>query len=260
MRPHPAARVLGFAVAVTVAGLAPVSAQNPVNLPIGKTLSGQATNATPTIYRFNAPAAGVLSIAVHAASDVALTVTDAEGQAVPDGEADRDLFGSGGNEQLIVTLFEAGEYRVQVRMLDSGNTKFDIGAGWIAMPAFARASDPDRRPSLAKAMEPGRAIEDSLTSADGDYWDWFVVTPKTGGTLTVILRPIGDASVDLALELYAASDLTKALVRSDDDLQGNTANESATIDVTSGQKVYAKVMGATGSPTGRYRVTSSLIE
>lgn len=260
MRPLPAIRLFGLAAAWTLAVPAVLLAQNPTALPIGKTIGGTASGNTAAVYRFNAPAAGVLSIAVHAEDDVTLSVTDAEGQTVPDGTADRDLFGSGGNEQILVTLHEAGEYRVHVRMLDSGSTKFDIGGAWVAMPAFARASDPDRRPSLATALEPGRSHEDALTESDGDYWDWFAITPKTGGTLTVVVRQVGEGSLDLALELFSADELSKAIVRSDDDLQGNTASESASIDVKSGQKIYAKVSGATGNPTGRYRVATSLIE
>jgi len=260
MRPKTVATRVLLLAAVIVAGPALAQAQAPAALPVGKTTGGQVSDDAPTVYRFNAPSAGVLSVAVHAEADVTLTVTDQDGQALPDGSSDRDLFGSGGNEQVMVTLPEAGEYRVQVALLTGSGTKFQIGAGWIAMAGFARESDPDRRPSMARAIEIGRSHEDSLNADEGDSWDWFVLTAKTSGTLTVILRSVNDNSPDLALELYTAEDLTRASVRSDDDLQGNTSNESATIDVKAGQQIYVKVMGATGSPTGPYRLASSIIE
>lgn len=252
--------VVLLAFAATAYGAA-AHAQTPAPLPTGKVAPGQTSDAAPAVYRFSAPAAGVLTVAVQADEDVSLLVTDAEGQALPDGTADRDLFGSAGNEQITVTLPEPGEYRVHVRMYGSGASKFQVGSSWIAMPGFARTNlDPDRRPSLATAIEPGQSREDTLNSSEGDAWDWFLITPKTGGTLTVILRSVNDSSPDLALELYSEKDLSKPVVRSDDDLQGNTTHESATIDVAAGEKVYVKVVGAVGNAAGPYRLASSLIQ
>jgi hypothetical protein len=256
----PVVRLFVLASAAIVAGTAVAHAQGAVALPLGKTAAGQVTSRAASIYRFNAQAAGVLTVAVHADADVTLTVTDEDGQALPDGTSDRDLYGSGGNEQVSVTLPEGGDYRVHVALLDGSSAKFEIGAGWIAMPAFARASDPDRRPTLGTTLDIGRSHEDKLDGDAGDNWDWFSFTAKTSGTLTVILRSVNDDSPDLALELYTSDELAKPSVRSDDDLQGNTTNESATIDVKAGQKVYVKVMGATGNPSGSYRLASSLIQ
>jgi hypothetical protein len=143
-------------------------------------------------------------------------------------------------------------------MLDSGTGKYDLGAAWISMPALARPADADRRPSQAVSLDAGKSHEDSLAAATGDYWDWFSITPTQAGTLTVILRPVPESTVDLVLELFDV-DMSKALVRSDDDLQGNSANESGTIDVKAGQKIFVKVSGAGGSPNGKYRLVSSLI-
>ncbi len=261
MRQHPPVfRLLLLAVAAIVAGTAVARAQAPAALPVGKTAAGQVSNREPTVYRFTAQTAGVLTVAVHADADVTLAVTDEDGQALPDGSSDRDLYGSGGNEQVAVTLPEGGEYRVQVALLDGGSTKFEIGAAWIAMPAFARASDPDRRPTLGAALEIGRSHEDRLDADAGDNWDWFSITAKTSGTLTVILRSVNDDSPDLVLELYSSDELAKPIVRSDDDLQGNTTNESATVDVKAGEKIYVKVSGASGNPSGPYRLASSLIQ
>lgn len=250
-------RLLAFVLAsIVIGGVA--SAQSPADLPIGQTATGQVSDATT--YRYAASGAGVLTVAVHADADVTVTVTDAEGQALPEGMSDQDLFGSGGNEQIAVSLPEAGEYRVVVRLLGSGASRFDIGGSWIPMPAFARATDPDRRPSMATRLEVGRSHEDALDTDAGDHWDWFTITPATAGTLTVILRSTTEPSPDLALELYTNGNFERAAVRSDDDLQGNTTNESASVDVAAGEPVLVKVLGALSRPVGPYRIASSLIE
>lgn len=251
---------IALLVLAGVAFGASASAQNPAQLPVGKTVGGQTTEAQPGTFRFNAPSAGSLAVAVKADSDVSLAIVDVDGQTLADGTADNDLFGDTGSEQLIVTLPEAGEYRVQVKLVSGNSTKFQIGAGWIAMAGFARTVDPDRRPSMAAALEVGQGREDSLDEGAGDNWDWFVVTPKTAGTLTVITRSTNDSSPDLAIELYTANDLSTPAVRADDDQQGKTTNESATIDVTAGAKLYVKITGAVGGASGPYRLTSSLVQ
>lgn len=246
-----------IAVLATAASLA--AAQAPAPLPLGTTLNGQVSNAAPTVYGIEVPTAGVLSIAVLGDADLTLTVMDGDGQVVPEGSTDRDLFGSSGTEQLMVTLAEPGEYRIQVKLLDSGTARFEIGTSWIPMAALARPSDPDRRPSTATPLEVGRSHEDSLASASGDHWDWFVFTPATAGSLTVILRPTGE-TVDLVLEMYAADDLSEPVLRSDQDLQDNTANESGTLDVQANNRVFVKVLGAGSNTNGSYRISSSLIQ
>lgn len=235
-------------------------AQAPAQLPVGKTIAGQTSDAAPAVFRFTAPAAGVLSVAARSDQDISIAVLDVDGQTVPDGSADRDLFGGTGNEQLAVTLTEPGEYRVQIQLVSGSSAKFEIGAGWIAMPGFARTGDPDRRPTMATDLEIGQSREDSLDTDAGDAWDWFRVTPKSAGTLTVILRSVNDSSPDLAVEVYSAKDFATHIVRSDDDLQGNHTNESASIDVVAGEPVYVKVVSAIGSADGAYRIASSLIQ
>lgn len=252
-------RVVLLALAAAAYGVA-ANAQQPAQLPIGKTIAGQTSDDTPAVYRFTAPAAGVLSVAAQSDQDISIAIIDVDGQGVPDGTADRDLFGATGNEQLAVTLSEPGEYRVQIRLVSGDAAKFQVGAGWIAMPGFARASDPDRRPTMATAVEIGQSREDSLDSDAGDAWDWFRVTPKAAGTLTVILRSVNDSSPDLALEVYSAKDFATHIARSDDDLQGNNTNESVSVDVVAGEPVYIKVVSAIGSADGPYRLASSLIE
>jgi hypothetical protein len=238
----------------------PVLAQQPAALPMGKPVSGTATNGASAMYSIDAKSAGVLTVALQGGGDLAMLLTDADGQAVAGGTTDQDLYGSTGTEQMMVTITEPGRYRLEVRQQEQGAVKFEIAASWLPFPPFARPPDPDKRPTQARAVEIGQTHEDSLDAGSGDMWDWFALTPKSGGVLTVILRPAGnDESLDLMLELYTADDLTTAAMKSDQDLQGNMANESATITVTAGQKVYAKVFG-TQSVAGKYRLSSSLIQ
>jgi hypothetical protein len=240
----------------------PQAAQQTSPLPIGKIESGTTSSEKPTTYEFKAATAGVLSIALQGDGDLAIVVMDSDGQPVQDGSSDRDMYGSSGTEQMLVTIPEPGTYRVAVRLLD-GAGKFQIGGSWIPFPARARPSDPDKRPASARALEAGRTHEDSLDTANGDAWDWFVYTPKTAGTLTIILRPIagGESQIDLQLEVFlGGNDFSQPTMRSDQDLQDNPANESVTVEVAAGQKVYAKVSGATGSAVGKYRISSSLIQ
>lgn len=251
-------RLASIFVVVFAAGSA--TAQQPATLPIGKPLSATAANDAPAMYQFEAKSAGVLTVALQGTGDLAMILTDADGQAVPGGTTDQDLYGSTGTEQMMVTITEAGRYRLEVRQQEQGSAKFELAASWLPFPPFARPSDPDKRPSQARVVEIGRTHEDSLDAGAGDLWDWFALTPKTAGVLTVILRPTGtDESLDLMLELYTGENLTSAAMKSDQDLQGNMANESATLTVTAGQKIYVKVFGGQ-SVSGKYRLSSSLIQ
>lgn len=229
-------------------------------LPIGKPGTGSATRATPAVYEFTAATAGVLTVVVKGSGDLYLVIRDAEGQTVNDGIADRDLMNSTGIEQLTVTLTEGGLYRVHVHQQEDGEATFEIGGAWVSFPGFTVASDPDRRPATAQPLAIGASHEDSLDSAAGDRADWFVLTPATAGALTVILRPVADADVDLQLEVFLGDNFEQPVAKSDQDLQGNTANESVTIDVQSGQKVFVRVSGAQSRVAGRYRISTSLIQ
>lgn len=245
---------------ITLLSSAGLARQAGTALPIGKTEAGQATNTTPASYQFKAATAGVLTVAVVGEGDVEIVITDEDGQAVQDGTQDRDLFGSTGTEQASVTFTEPGAYRVQVRVVDGQSSKFQIGASWISMPTLARPSDPDKRPGQARALDVGKTHEDSIDTDKGDPWDWFVYTPAQAGTLTIILRPVSKESFDLTLETYTSGDFTKPTASSDQDLQGHAANESISIDVPAGQKVFVKVYAGFGSATGKYRLSSSLIK
>ena len=65
----------------------------------------------------------------------------------------------------------------------------------------------------------------------------------------------GDAP-DLVLEVFTDGDFADAKDRSDQDLQGNSANESATVQVTAGQAVHVKV----SSNFGRARQVPAVVE
>jgi len=75
-------------------------------LPIGKSDAGVAAADKPAVYEFKAASAGLLSVVVQGDGDLALVVVDEDGQALPEGSSDRDLNGSSGAEQVLVTLTE----------------------------------------------------------------------------------------------------------------------------------------------------------
>lgn len=62
------------------------------------------------------------------------------------------------------------------------------------------------------------------------------------------------------LEVYTDGDFSSAADRSDQDMQGNTSNESVTINLEAGDSVHVKVINQSGSTASKYRLSSSLIE
>jgi hypothetical protein len=223
-------------------------------LPVGKPVPGTTSEQAPATYQFTAATAGLLTVAVHGTGDLSLILTAADGTLID--VSDGDLFGSRGNEQLFTTIREPGTYKLGVEVGGGSQSKYEIGSSWLPFPAFTMPPDPDKHPSQAQPLPIGKPREDTLDGPAGDLWDWFVLTPATDGTLTVTLRPTGDDVIDVVLELFLDDDFTTPVVRSDQDLQGNAANEAATIDVKAGQKVFAKV---SSSSRGSYRISSSLI-
>lgn len=228
-------------------------------LPLGRSQSGRISDGQPATYRVTAPDAGVLSVAVEGAGDLKLQVLDADGQPLPDGLADADLDGKTGRETASVRIAEPGVYLVQVTPLDDEAGAFEVGASFLAFPAFAKAADPDGRPSRARALELGRAVEDALDSNAGDLRDWFVVTVAQEGTLALATRALGEGDgLDLVLEAFADGAFVEPLQQSDNDLQEDTAREGVTLAVRPGQKVYVRVRLQSGG-AGRYRLSSSLL-
>lgn len=239
--------------------LLPVPALSQTALPLTKPETGKATDAAPAVYQFVAKTAGVLTVAVEGSGDLALAVTDADGQPLPNGTSDRDLNGAEGTEQLSVTISEAGAYQVRVRVNGGGASAFQIGASWLSFPSFARDPDPDGRATKGQPLQVGQAHEDSLAPAKGDNWDWFIMKTTQAGTLAIVTRAQGDEKPDLVLEVYTGGDFAKPSSRSDRDLQANSANESVTVNVTAGETVHVKVSGAFSSTAAKYRLSSTLI-
>ncbi len=245
-------------VPLVVIGL-PVGAAQTA-LPLGTPQQGKVSSESPVEYTVVAKTAGLLGVALQGDGDLAFSVADEDGQTLPDGNVDRDLNGSEGTEMVSLLIPEPGTYKVRVRVQGGSASTFTIGGSWLAFPPFARASsDPDRRPRQARAIVVGKAHEDSLNSEAGDSWDWFVLKPAQAGTLAIVTRRLGDGDSDLVLEVYADGDFSKPTDRSDQDLQGNNANESVTVNVNAGQAVHVKVAGTFGRTNTKYRLSSSLI-
>jgi hypothetical protein len=228
-------------------------------LPIGTTEKGKVGSDNVTEYTFVAKTAGVLVAAVQGDNDLVLAIADSDGQTLPDGTADRDLNGSEGTEMLSILIPEPGAYKVRVRSNGRGGS-FQISGAWMSFPAFAHASsDPDRRPSQARQMQIGKPLEDGLNSSDGDDWDWYTTKTTESGTLAIVTRRVGEGQTDLVLEVFIDGDFAQPAHRSDQDLQGNNANESVTVEVKSGQTIHVKVSSPFGSANTKYRLSSSLV-
>ena len=244
--------VIAFGIAASAA------AQSP--LPLGTTAQGKVSSQAPAEYSVVAKTAGVLVVAVKGDGDLNLRVADEDGQTLPDGSVDRDMNGSEGTEMLSMLIAEPGTYRVRVGLQGGSNSSFQINGSWLSFPAFASANpDKDRRPSQARPAKIGEAFEDSLNSAEGDNWDWFVMKTAQAGTLAVVTRRVGEGDSDLVLEVFADGKFSEPAGRSDQDLQGNNANETVTVNVTAGQTIHVKVSTAFNRANTKYRVSSSLI-
>ncbi|HPF62367.1 MAG: hypothetical protein KC544_03685 [Gemmatimonadetes bacterium] len=216
-----------------------VAAQSP--LPVGSRALGRAGTA-PVTYSFTPTSPGVLTVAVSSDEDVGIRVLDVDGQPLLDGMADIDFGGNPGREYLAVPLVIVEPVTVEVAMVSGGDGAFTISAAFLAEPAFEMPADPDRRPSLATALEPGGSRVDELAPMDGDRWDWFVVTAAEEGSLVFVTRADGAGEPgDIALEAFLNDERTDAAARSDQDLQESPANESVTVIVNKGDRVYLKV-------------------
>jgi hypothetical protein len=121
------------------------------------------------------------------------------------------------------------------------------------------SSDPDRRPSTAKSAQVGKALEDQLDSKTGDSWDWYVMKSAQAGTLVIVTRRVGEGDTDLVLEAYLDGNFAQPAQRSDQDLQGNNASESVTLQVNAGQVVHVKVSANFSNASTKYRLSSNLV-
>jgi hypothetical protein len=248
------------AALLAVALGAPAGLQAQQALTLGGTTEGRLSGEAPLDYRITVPAAGVLSVVANGSGDLVLQLMDADGQPITDGRSDSDLDGVSGREMVSVRVTEAGTYKLRVSDFEGGGSTFQIGASFLAFPAFAKAADPDGRPSAAKPLTLGRAVEDALDPSAGDARDWFVFTAEKDGTVALVTRAIGEnEGLDLVLEAFLEGDFIEPAQRSDQDLQEDMTNEGITLAVRAGQKVHVRVSAPSGSG-GRYRLSSSLMD
>jgi hypothetical protein len=215
------------------------AAQSP--LPIGGHATGRA-GESPARYTFTPSGPGILTVAVSSDQDVGIRVLDVDGQPLPEGMADLDFGGNAGREFLTVPIAVVEAVTVEVAMISGGDGAFTVSAGFLPEPAFAMPADPDRRPSLAGVLEPGATHVDELAPTEGDRWDWYTVTATEDGSLVFVTRADGEGDPgDIALEAYLNDERVDAAAQSDQDLQDSPANESLTVIVAKGDRVYLKV-------------------
>ena len=248
-----------FVVCLGLPGKAPVLGQTPTALESGKVVEGSSGWERPAIFGFSAETAGVLTIAVRGAdeADLFLLVTDADGQPLPDGRSDQDLGGDAGAEQFAVTLPRAGGYKVRVETFGGEDGSFKIGVSWLPFPGLAVPADPDGSPSTATRIYVDQeSRSDAIDGSKGDYWDWFVLKPEKGGTLTVTTRA---EEGDLILEAYSPGEYAEALERSDQDLQGTSGNEAVTLILEAGEEFYFKVTAFSAGAEIPYRLQVGFI-
>jgi len=247
---------IALATLASLAVIATPAAFAQQSLPLNQITNGSASDSNPAVFDFNAESAGVLTVIVRGENvDIRLMVTDAVGQALPDGETDSDIGGDVGAEQLAVVVPAAGDYQVRVTTW-SGSGIFNIAAGWIPYAELGGPADPDALPTAAAVLVPGTPIEDSIDPANGDNWDWFKVTADAAGAITVITdAPSGD----IALEVFAEGNWAEPLNRSDQDMQGVAGNESLTVQATAGQTFYFKVSPVFGGDQVSYRIRAGVM-
>jgi hypothetical protein len=145
-------------------------------------------------------------------------------------------------EYLAVVLPRGGRYVVEVKTNgDAAGISFRVVATFAPMPAFELPADPDGSPSMARAVAVGNANQDQLHPDAGDAADWYTLTATEAMTLVIVTRVDDGAEGDLLLEAFVGDELGEAAARSDQDLRGNSGNESLTLDVKAGERVRIRV-------------------
>ncbi len=197
-------------------------------------------NGFPVVLEFAAPAAGLLTVAARDDSDIDLVVqvTDADGQAIPQGRADIDLGGDRGAEQLVVALPWAGDYQVSIRELNSGTGSFEVGAGFFAMPSVGALEPEHARPSNAVPLVVGDEQEAGLSAERGVPWMWYRFDSTMPGIVTFdVQADFGD----LVVEGYDEGSFADPTETSDQDIGGVLGNEMLSLAVGPGTPVYFRV-------------------
>ena len=101
-----------------------------------------------------------------------------------------------------------------------------------------------------------QSVRNSIDGNSGDYWDWYVLTAKRSGTLTVLTRA---EEGDLVLEAFTDGEYTEPMESSDQDLQGVSGNEALTLSVMEGETVYFKVRAFSEGSSIQYRLQVGFI-
>jgi hypothetical protein len=231
-------------VALATAPPAPACAQSPTALALDRITSGAlGAKGEPKRYRLTIAEAGILTLAGNSVGDLVIAVLDEEGQTVPNGHVDRDLGGDLGSEYGVIHLGAKGDYGVEVRMIDaSGPITFSLGASFIAMESFRRPADPDGRPSAARAVEIGTAVEDELNGDAFDRVDWYSITAVRASTVVLMTRTEAGVRGDLGLEAFQGTTVSEYSSRSDQDQRGGQGNESLTLDLKDGETARFRVL------------------
>jgi hypothetical protein len=231
---------VGVVVLVSLVVLAHASLAADTPLAFGRAVEGRVGDAST--FQVEVREAGLLTVVAHAGDDILLEVTDQDGQLLPDGRIDVDRDGDTGLELGTVALSAPGTYRIAVREFSGGGTtRFTLAASFLPFPGLARRPDPDGRPSGAVEMAIGESREGRIHGAAGDLRDWYRVAAPSAGTLTVITRAPGEDVGDLVLEAFLDGDYATSVQRSDQDIQGNRANESVSVSVAAGQTLHLRV-------------------
>ncbi|MEM8782257.1 MAG: hypothetical protein AAGE65_05300 [Planctomycetota bacterium] len=168
-------------------------------LELGEPMIWDAMGDADVSLAFEAPSAGLLSVAIRADADVALQAFDAEGLPLAGGWSDQDLALDLGAEQMSATVDQAGPVRVVVTPYDSVG-QASLVATFAPWPAVENR-DADSRPSGAAALKVGGSLDGALAPESGDRSDMFRV--EGAGMVVVELRA---AEADVALSGFVVAD------------------------------------------------------
>ena len=210
------------------------------DLPLGEEIESTTTSAAVASYAFTAESSGVLTVVVRANNDVVINVVDGFGRQIDGGYFDTDYGGDTGAEQAAIIIGGAGDYQVRIEPL-AGDADFVLATSWLPMALVARtlprpsAPDPQGSPEDSIHMGIGKIYRGSIHDASGDVQDWFRIEAARNGVLNVSTRT---RSSDVVLEYYQDGNYGSSLERSDQDLHGDTGNESITVSVREGGVYY----------------------
>jgi hypothetical protein len=169
--------------------------------------------------------------------------------------ADRDLTGNErhGTASTTVNLAPA----LRVRLQGGEKSTFTIAGAFLTFPAFQRPGIPIAGPATP-AASPSASRSKTASIRERRFVGLMRVQAAEEGTLTVVTRQVGNGDApDLVLEVYTGGNFGDAQDRSDQDLQGNSASESVTVQVKAGEAVHVRVSG-NFSNAAKYRLSSSL--